>query len=203
MRIFPFLFFALIIISCNNDNKRESETQTQITTQNISRKGNLSKNNSQKIIAGESVGNIIVEQDAAPIIDSLGKPDTGDAAMGKSIMTWNGEDGELLTIYTSQKMGVEDFSRIKAIRILSEKYKTEDNLGVNSPLADLKRYYRLDYAGKFAFQGKHYILYSTNKGIAFEVGMNQKCHGVLIYPENSQPTDLYLPIYADYDFHEK
>jgi hypothetical protein len=156
----------------------------------------------KQIVPGKRLGSIILNQDATAIMDSLGKPDSGDAAMGKALSTWGKNPNHILTLYTSRQMGVEDFSRVKVIRTLSPDYRTEDNLGVNTPLAELKRYYRLEYAGKFAYNGKHYLLYTTNKGIAFEVGMNQKCHGVLLYDRNENVTATYLPIYADFDFKE-
>lgn len=200
------LLLSLLIfsISCNNGNKKKEEIKTEPNTSSteISTNNNNSSEEGKLIIPGQRLGNIALNEDATPILDRLGKPDSGDAAMGKAVMVWDDFEGNMLTLYTTRQMGVEDFSRIKAIRSLSSQFRTEDNLGVNTPLSELKRYYRLDYAGKFAFDGKHYILYSTPKGIAFEVGMNQKCNGILIYPASSEPNETYLPIYSDFDFHK-
>ena len=195
-----FCFSIILLISCNEKSKnvenalnankniseKNSETEPKITT------------NEKEIIPGKSLGKIILNENATPVFDSLGKPDAGDAAMGKAVSTWGKVDGNLLTIYTSTQMGVEDFSRIKAIRSLSKDFKTVDNLGVNSSLADLKRYYKLNPVGKFANNGKHYFLYTTEKGIAFEVGLNEKCNGVLVYPQDTDPENLYIPIYQDF-----
>ncbi len=202
MRQILLLFLLTLSISCNNSNKKAENIKNEKDTPSavISKNDKDSPDKEKLVIPGQSLGKITLNEDATPLIDRLGQPDSGDAAMGKAVMVWDDFEGNLLTLYTTRQMGVEEFSRIKAIRSLSSEYKTEDNLGVNTPLSELKRYYRLDYAGKFAFEGKHYILYSTPKGIAFEVGMNQKCHGVLIYPVSSSPEETYLPIYSDFDF---
>lgn len=103
-----------------------------------------------------------------------------------------------MTLYTTTQAGVENFSRIKAIRSLSKDFKTLDNLGVTSSLAELKRYYKLNPVGKFTYNGKHYFLYTTVKGIAFEVGLNEKCNGVLVYRQDTNLENFYIPIYPDF-----
>ena len=150
------------------------------------------------VIPGKKLGNIILNENSTAVFDSLGKPDIGNAAMGKAISTWKNDNSGLLTLYTSTQMGVEDFSRIKAIRSLSKDFKTVDNLGVGSPIEALKRYYRLDLAGKFTYNGKHYFLYTTDKGIAFEIGLDQKCNGVLLYSPGTDPENFFTSMYQDF-----
>lgn len=194
----------IFLISCKEKNKETTHENlnTEVSAEQTTPK-EMEIADSKKIIPGERLGSLVLNENSTAVFDSLGKPDFGDASMGKAVSTWGKNPDAVLTLYTTMKMGVEDFSRIKAIRSLSSDYRTEDNLGVNSTIAELKRYYRLDYAGKFAYNGKHYSLYTTNKGIAFEIGMNQKCHGILLYNKNTDITATYLPIYADFDFKEE
>lgn len=198
MKKLIFCISITLLFSCKeNSEKATLNSQNQQASENISQsKTKLAYAN--EIIPGKRLGSIILNKNATAVLDSLGKPDSGDAAMGKAISTWGKGDDDLLTLYTTTQMGVENFSRIKAIRSLSKDFKTEDNLGVSSSIEALKRYYRLDPAGKFTFDGKHYFLYTTHKGIAFEIGMNQKCHGILLYPINAEPETFYLSIYPDF-----
>lgn len=194
-----FCFSILLFFNCTEKPKETEKpfTQSEANSPTILEENKKKDNYANQIIPGKSLGTIILNQDATAVLDSLGKPDSGDAAMGKAISTWKKGDN-LLTLYTTTQMGVENFSRIKAIRSLSKDFKTVDNLGVSSSIDVLKRYYRLDPIGKFTFNGKHYFLYSTPKGIAFEIGMNQICNGVLLYSQDTNPENYYLAMYPDY-----
>src|SRR5690606_24488432 len=101
-------------------------------SEQVLEKGSNSQDYRNKIIPGKRLGTIILNENATPVLDSLGKADSGDAAMGKTVSTWHENSDNFLSIYTTTKMGVEDFSRIKAIRSLSPDFKTEQDLGVNS-----------------------------------------------------------------------
>lgn len=195
-----FCLSAILLFSCNEKHKNVENNlnKSEYSSANNSETELKSTTNEKEIVPGKSLGKILLNENATAILDSLGKPDFGDAAMGKAISTWNKGDGNLLTLYTSTQMGVENFSRIKAIRSLSKNFKTVDNLGVSSSLDDLKKYYRLTPIGKFTFNGKHYFLYTTPKGIAFEIGMDQKCNGILLYLQDTDPENFYIPIYPDF-----
>lgn len=195
-----FCFSILLFLNCT-DKPKETENplrHSEANSPTILEENTKKDNYANQIIPGKRLGSIILNQNATAILDSLGKPDSGDAAMGKAISTWDQGGNNLLTLYTTTQMGVENFSRIKAIRSLSKDFKTVDNLGVNSSLAELKRYYKLNPVGKFTYNGKHYFLYTTEKGIAFEVGLNEKCKGVLVYLQDTNLENFYLPIYPDF-----
>lgn len=199
MKKLIFCLSAILLFSCNEKQKNVENTlnESEYASDKNSETELKSTTNEKEIIPGKRLGNIYLNENATAVFDSLGKPDSGDAAMGKAISTWNKGDGNLLTLYTSTQMGVEDFSRIKAIRSLSKDFKTVDNLGVSSSIEELKIHYNLDAVGKFTFNGKHYFLYTTQKGIAFEIGMDQKCNGVLLYVQDTDPENFYIPIYPD------
>jgi hypothetical protein len=200
MKKLIFCLSVILLLSCNEKQKKEENTviQTENSSEKISETNIKSTIFEKQIIPGKRIGNIILEENATAVLDSLGKPDSSDAAMGKAISTWNKGDSGLLTLITSTQMGVEDFSRIKAIRSLSKDFKTVDNLGISSSIAELKKYYRLDPVGKFTDNGKHYYLYTTPKGIAFEMGMNQKCNGVLLYSPGADPESFFTSMYQDF-----
>lgn len=200
MRKLIFCISVILFFSCNetNKNSEKNSNKNEVNSENNTVTEAKNEPFERQIIPGKRLGTIILDENATRILDSLGQPDSGDAAMGKAVSTWKNGDNSLLSIYTSTQMGVEDFSRIKAIRSLSKDFKTVDNLGISSAIDQLKRYYRLDAAGKFTENGKHYYLYTTNKGIAFEIGMDQKCHGILLYNQGTDPENLYIPMYPDF-----
>lgn len=195
-----FCFSILLFFNCTEKSKKTESPlkQSEANSPTILEENKKNDNNANQIIPGKRLGSIILNQNATAVLDSLGKPDSGDASMGKTISTWDKGDNNLLTLYTATQTGVENFSRIKAIRSLSKDFKTVDNLGVSSSIDALKRYYRLDPIGKFTFNGKHYFLYSSPKGIAFEIGMNQLCNGVLLYSPDTNPENYYLAMYPDF-----
>ncbi|MBT0607520.1 hypothetical protein [Aequorivita echinoideorum] len=197
MKFLLLVILALSFAGCNNYEKTDNVSSEENQLQQVA-SPKPEKTPQTFIVPGKRLGNIVLDQNFNPILDSLGKPDISNAGMGKAVNTWK-HGKNLLTIYTNTQMGVEDFSRVKAIRSLSNDFKTEDNLGVSSSIDELKRYYRLDPAGKFTDNGKHYILYKTSKGIAFEVNMKQICNGVLLYSKETNPESFYNAIYPTFE----
>src|SRR5690606_4049961 len=128
MKKLIFCISAVLLFSCKDNKQGTNSSQKK---SHHSPEINSTKRN--EINNGKKLGNIYLNESATAIVDSLGKPDTGDAAMGKSILTWK-KNADLLLLYTETQMGVEDFSRIKAIRSLSKDFKTVDNLGVSSSI---------------------------------------------------------------------
>lgn len=188
-----------LLISCNESSKKE-EKQINQNESTLKKEVPEKLNNedyTNQIIPGERLGSIILNENATAVFDSLDKPESGDAAMGKAISTWHENSDKLLSIYTTTQMGVEDFSRIKAIRSLSPDFKTENNLGVNSSLAEIEKYFELNKAGTFSFENEKYILYSSEEGIGFEVDEGGKCQGIVLTEKGTSPERHYLTFYPD------
>jgi len=202
MKNLIFSLFVILIISCKEGAKK-TENTLEPYDQNLNKSAETDTeilNYTHQIIPGKRLGAIILNENVSAALDSLGKPDVVDAAMGKAVSTWQKYNNKPLTIYTTMVMGVENFSRIKTIRSLSDKYKTQENLGVKSSLDELKKHYQLTSIGTFTYQGKDYNLYSSPKGIAFEIGADQRCNGVIIYTSDMDPKSFYLPIYPTFKF---
>lgn len=198
MKYLAFILLVFITVSCKNETKKESSTEHQAPIHE--KAGNTQDQIPQEklIIPGKQLALIQLNKDIQAVLDRLGKPDKSDAAMGKSLLTWNNLNNAELSIFTARKMGIEDFSRIKAIRSLSRKFKTKNNLGVGSTLEDIKQKFSLQKVGEFQENENKYTLYTTAKGISFEIDTDQSCHGVIITPKNDQPQSLYLPFYANF-----
>ena len=196
------LFLSIIsLISCKEGPKKTEkyiEQNEQTPEQAIETESN-NQSYESRIIPGERLGSIVLNENATAVLDSLGKYDSGDAAMGKAIFTWHEDSDNLLSIYTTTKMGVEGFSRIKAIRTMSSGFKTKENLGVKSTLSEIEKHFKLNKIGVFPLEGKNYSLYANADGISFEVGEDQKCHGIVLTEKETSPEQLYLTFYPDLD----
>lgn len=194
------LFLSIIsLISCkqkSTETDKNIDQNEQTSAQASQIESNIYDYKNQ-IIPGERLGTINLNENATAVLDSLGKPDTGDAAMGKAVSTWHEDSNNFLSIYTSTQMGVEVFSRIKAIRSLSPDFKTEQNLGVSSTLSEIEKYFKLNKIGVFTFKGKSYTLYPSEEGISFEIGEDQKCYGIVLTEKGTTPNQLYLTFYPD------
>src|SRR5690606_36697096 len=153
-----FCISAVLLFSCK-DNKQgtnSSQKNSHHSPEIISQKSN-GINYGKEIIPGKKLGNIYLNESGTAIVDSLGKPVTDYAAMGKCNITWK-KHADLLLLYTDTQMGLEDCSKIKAIRPLSKDVQTVDNLGVSTSIDALKRYYRVGPVGKLTYNGKQYYL---------------------------------------------
>lgn len=194
------LFFALFsIIGCKQKpakSQNGTDTNQQTTVKIMPDEPNPSEYKYQ-IIPGKRLGTIVLNENATSVLDSLGKPESGDAAMGKAVSNWNENTENSLSIYTTTKMGVEDFSRIKAARTLSPKFQTQHSIGVNSTLEEIESNYKLNKVGYFTSKNNHYTLYSTEEGIGFEIGDDKKCCGIVLTEKGSEPQQLYLTFYPE------
>ena len=199
MRKLILILSLIFLFSCKDEPKNTLKNieHNQKTSELTPEEESNNREYGNQIIPGKRLGNIILNENATSVLDSLGKPDFADAAMGKAVYTWHKDSHNLISIYTTTKMGVEDFSRIKAIRSLSPDFKTEDNLAVNSTLTEIEKHFKLKKIGVFPFDNNSYTLYSSEEGIGFEVGDDQKCHGIVLTEIGTSPEQLYLTFYPD------
>lgn len=199
MKNFILLLSLALLISCK-DEPRKTKKNIEQNEQTLELTTKAESNNQEygnQIIPGKRLGAIILNENATAVLDSLGKPDSADAAMGKVVSIWHENSKNQLSIYTTTKMGVEDFSRLKAIRSLSPDFKTKQNLGVNSTLSEIEKHFKLNKILVFPFDNNSYTLYSSDEGIGFEVGDDQKCHGIVLTKKGTSPEQLYITFYPD------
>lgn len=147
------------------------------------------------VIPGKAIGNISLGRDAAPLMELMGKPDSGDAAMGKAVSMWI--SGKHLTaIYTERNMGVDDTSRIKQIRSTWPGFLTDDNIGVGVTLKDIERRMPVARLGEYTEGKDTFALYTAREGISFEINRDDQCTGIIVHPPGSDPTAVYLPFHS-------
>ncbi|RYE19521.1 MAG: hypothetical protein EOP42_28930 [Sphingobacteriaceae bacterium] len=152
----------------------------------------------QLIIPGKSIGKITLNENAELVFKKLGKPDAGDAAMGKSVATWyaNHDSASYQTqIFCSRQMGTahENTNSIKQIRITSPYFKTVNGIGAGSMLKQINAFFIVKKTLTYKENKQQFFVYDTIKGIAFEVAANGKCVGIIVYLPENAGNITYLP----------
>lgn len=130
----------------------------------------------------------------------LGKPDEGDAAMGKAVATWfeqHDTTGYALSIFTARDMGNRPEAIIKQIRVTSPAYKTEHGIGPSSALAGIQKAFNLKEAKGYQLNQEKIAVFADPSGIAFEINKEGKCIGVVVYPKGDLHPDTYARLVPD------
>ncbi len=143
------------------------------------------------ITAGKSTGHIILNDDVQNVIKRLGKPDSSDAAMGSSLMTWFAKHditSYRTAIFSHRNMGGKDesISHIQKILLTSPQFKTGEGVGVGSTKQDIKKYYALKPTSTYTNNGGKVQIYTDlAKGISFEIDGSGRCVGVVVHKANN------------------
>ncbi len=200
---FKGLYFLVVLCLFSCRQQKTTKETEQKANKNIVEKGSDSILPDKLIIPGKQLGRIKLDQDALPIYKRLGKPDRGDAAMGKALSTWYIQDSTLngktylLSIFTTRKMGVDPVDRVKFVRTTLPKYRSKNKLGVGSSLAQIRKHFAVKKRGVFTKNNHTRTLYDTPDGIAFEIDSLQLCTGILIHPKEVSATGSYIPFYGN------
>jgi hypothetical protein len=208
MRNSFIILAAMVFAACNQspETTKAVDTTTTDKPDTINQYSNTTANNKpvaadKLIVLGKSIGQTTLNQDAAGVFKRLGKPDAGDAAMGKALSIWYaGHDttGYQTMIYTTRQMGTEDdLSRIKQIRVTSPWFITAEGIHNGSTLQQISKLYEVKKFATFTLKKEAYTIYRSDKGIAFEVGPQDVCKGIVVFDAASQPGQMYLPFYSD------
>lgn len=152
------------------------------------------------IVPGKSIGHITLRENADSVYKALGKPDSGDAAMGKSLSTWyanHNPTGYQTQIFCSRYMGspAENTSRVKQIRVTSPFFKTKEGIGTGAVLAQVQAKFKVIKTASYSNKKPPYDIYDSKNGIAFEIS-DKKCTAVIIYLPGDRGGINYLPFHS-------
>jgi predicted amidohydrolase len=189
----------IIITSCqsnkNNNEPRQNTDSTGTIQQQTSTRIESKQDSTMLIIPGQSIADIGLNVDASAIFQKYGKPDAGDAAMGKATAEWKiapDTSKYAIAIYTVRDMGNDTTALIKRIRVTSPNYKTKQGLGTTSSLADLQSAFNLKKEKGYKTDRTPVQVYADPSGIAFEINQQQKCIGIVVYEKGSLPPETYF-----------
>ena len=132
------IFLALIVVAalsaCNSD--KTVQLSADSTKYEAVAKDLL-------IVPGESIGKIKLGQSITSLNEILGRPDAGDAAMGKEWGIWYEGDTtknkkDEIAIYSAYTDSTMKEKSVKQIRITAEKYATAEQLSTGNVRFDFK-----------------------------------------------------------------
>ncbi|WP_025142928.1 hypothetical protein [Pedobacter jeongneungensis] len=157
------------------------------------------------VIAGRSIGEIALGEDMEQVGKKLGRPDAGDAAMGKAWGIWYSNDSTAkhrneIAVYSSYRdtsMRVKD---VKQIRITSNKFKTQDGLATGTTLEDTKlKFPGIEKLSSYLNEEKDTVtVYDAKKdGIGFEF-LKGKSISLTVHPVNIPVNATYLTLHPEW-----
>lgn len=208
-----YLLTAAMFFSCHGNkttgtaavNSKDSSVNDMPTQVLDSLKPNMPVDSSmatipanQLIVAGKSIGLTHIGQPTEEAIKHLGKPDAGDAAMGKSVSTWfsKKEPQYKTQVYSSIRFGSDgDKPSVRSIRVTNPFFVTANGLKAGSRLNHiLTSFNGLLLSGSYK-SGKETIkVYDdTKQGIAFEINEQETCVGVCVHATGEKAFVQYLP----------
>ena len=157
------------------------------------------------IVPGLSVGEISLGEDMEKVGKLLGRPDAGDAAMGKAWGIWYSNDSgsgqrNEIAIYSSYRdtsMRVKD---VKQIRITSPKFKTQDGFTTGFSESDTKlKFPAMERISSYLNEQKDTItIYDAKQdGIGFEF-LKGKSISLTVHPMNQSVNATYLTLHPEW-----
>lgn len=141
----------------------------------------------QLITPGKGIGQLQIDATTADAYKILGKPDSGDNAMGSSLAVWyanHNPAGYSTSVFASHKYGAKDENAvyIKKIMVSSPWFKTKEGIGTGSTLAEIEKYFTLKKGDSFKLKGSTIDVYADKPlGITFEIDpVSSKCTSVIV-----------------------
>lgn len=202
-RFLKSAIIGLLIInySCNQSNTTKNKTDAVVDTLAA---GNAAKDAAKAvdpnalISPGKSIGLTSIGEPTDSVIAKLGRPDEGDAAMGKSLSTWFSKSNKA---YKTQIFSVIDFGKdgdkqkVKFIKVNNPFFQTSQHIGPGSLFTAAQQFYNPSkYIGYYLKQKDTVKVYNDNaNGISFEVNTSGLIEGIMIHAPGMKDLVPYLP----------
>ena len=212
-----YLLIALMILSCNQNKSRPLTKEVELPATHVTDsipeaviKPAAVVHANQLIIPGESMGLTSINENADMVCKVLGKPDKGDAAMGKSLYTWyskpviTAKDTIIneTNIFFIRNMGaVDEASRVDHIRVTSPFFMTREKIKVGSGIDDIKKQFTVNKIASYVSDKKKQtiIVYDDQStGIAFEIDAMGICTGITVHKSHKRAFETYIPFFRDF-----
>jgi hypothetical protein len=192
------IVFAACHSSSNSDGKRDSIASIESGPGKIVDERYL-------IVPGISVGEISIGEDVEQVGQKLGKPDAGDAAMGKAWGIWYSKDtsGEIkneFAVYSSYRDTSMKVKDVKQIRITSNQFKTQDGFSVERTLIDTQmKFPGIERTSTYLNENKDsVVIYDSKKeGIGFEF-INGKSIALTVHAKDQAVNGTYLTLHPEW-----
>lgn len=199
---FALLGLSMSVAACQSTSKTDHNTDS---LSNLASAPAQNVDERFLIVAGRSVGEIALGEDMEEVGRKLGRPNAGDAAMGKAWGIWYSNDSTAkhrneIAVYSSYRdtsMRVKD---VKQIRITSNKFKTKDGLTTGSTLEDAKlKFPTIEKLSAYLNEDKDTVtVYDAKKdGIGFEF-LKGKSISLTVHQVNIPVNATYLTLHPEW-----
>lgn len=200
---FALLGISMSVAACQSANKTDQNTDS---VSNLASTPMQSIDERFLVVAGRSIGEINLGEDMEGVGKKLGRPNAGDAAMGKAWGIWYSDDSTAkrrneIAVYSSYRdtsMRVKD---VKQIRITSNKFKTKDGLATGSTLEDVKsKFPTIKKLSAYLNEDKDTVaVYDAKKdGIGFEF-LKGKSIALTVHQVNIPVNATYLTLHPEWN----
>lgn len=199
---FALLGLSMSVAACQSTSKTDHNTDS---LSNLASAPAQNVDERFLVVAGRSVGEIALGEDMEEVGRKLGRPNAGDAAMGKAWGIWYSNDSTAkhrneIAVYSSYRdtsMRVKD---VKQIRITSNKFKTKDGLTTGSTLEDAKlKFPTIEKLSAYLNEDKDTVtVYDAKKdGIGFEF-LKGKSISLTVHQVNIPVNATYLTLHPEW-----
>ncbi|SER87549.1 hypothetical protein [Pedobacter rhizosphaerae] len=157
------------------------------------------------IVPGRSVGEISLGDDMVAVIKKLGKPDAGDAAMGKAWGIWynigsEGKEKNELAIYSAYRDTSMRVKEVKQIRITSNAFKTQDGFTTQRTMNDTElRFPGMEQVATYLNENQDtvFVYDAQSDGIGFEF-LKGRGISVTVHPKNVAVNNSYITLHPEW-----
>ncbi|TWR24325.1 hypothetical protein FPZ42_17770 [Mucilaginibacter achroorhodeus] len=153
----------------------------------------------QLIVPGTSLGQTAINETAENVHKRLGKPDDGDAAMGKSVSIWyadHNKKGYATHMYFVTDMGNDPDPRVKVIRVSSPSFKVNNKIYTGVLLKTAEELYKLKKIGTYKLNGSDRNIFDDEKaGIAFDADRSGTVTGIAVHETGKSPITAYMAFF--------
>ncbi len=185
-------FIGLVLTACGGHRDTDRTTRADSSTMELH---HTAPQESPVLVPGAAAGLFKLGDADRAILQQLGQPDHSDAAMGKAVLIWYTDtaNGYPLSIFTARDMGNDETARIQQIRVTSPAFETAETIRVGSELSEIRDHYQVTAVETYEHDGGTYTVYDADKGIAFEVGPDDRCVAIVIHRTDGGMSS-YLPL---------
>ncbi|WP_095702990.1 hypothetical protein [Mucilaginibacter sp. MD40] len=153
------------------------------------------------ITPGIGIGQTVLNEAGEKVIARLGKPDGGDAAMGKSVSVWyadHNKRGYVTQVYFTKNMGNDDAARVKVIRVSSPSFKTDKAIYTGVLLKEAEARFQLKKIGSFKAElSDRNIFDDQAAGIAFDTDRSGTITGIAVHEKGVSALNAYMAFFSN------
>jgi hypothetical protein len=186
------------LFSCNSNSNSIKLSADSLGTDSVKAKF--------LVTPGKSIGRIYLGQNVNELDSILGKPDAGDAAMGKAWGIWYGKNNTKygrneIAVYSSYIDSTMMGKDVKQIRVNSSKFTTVTGLNTENSLANFTEKYA-DFKKVATYVndgiGDTILLYdSKENGIAVEF-IRDISRAIIVHKKGETVNETYLTLHPEW-----